>query len=82
MASDAFAKRLRAYRKLKQYTQRDLAGALGVSVAIVGGFERGTRVPNHVEVERITTLLKVTREELGFEYEELGLEYIERSGKW
>jgi len=36
-------RRLRAYRKLKQFTQEELARKLQVSVAVIGGIERGRR---------------------------------------
>ena len=65
MVLDTFTKRLRAYRKLKHMTQQDFARELGVSVAIVGGWERGTREPTETQVEKIMGILQVTREELG-----------------
>lgn len=65
MLSDTFTKRLRAYRKLKNMTQRDLADALGVSVAIVGALERGTRIPNEMQLQQIARVLQVSRGELG-----------------
>lgn len=65
MDSDAFVRRLRAYRKLKQYTQQEFAAQLGVSVALVGGLERGTRRPSERDVERIMAVLQVSRADLG-----------------
>ncbi len=65
MVLDTFTKRLRAYRKLKHMTQQDFAQVLGVSVAIVGGWERGTREPTEAQVEKIMGILQVTREDLG-----------------
>ena len=65
MVSDAFTRRLRAYRKLKHMTQQEFARAMGVSMAVVGGMERGTRTPTEREIERMTELLHVTRAELG-----------------
>ncbi len=65
--SELFAKRLRAYRKLKQMTQLEFATTLGVSVAIVGGLERGTRTPDPVLIKRIEMVLQVTDFDLGLE---------------
>ncbi|MCL6517392.1 helix-turn-helix transcriptional regulator [Alicyclobacillus sp.] len=62
--SDVFARRLRAYRKLKHWTQAELASAVGVSVAIIGGLERGTRKPTPDLVARLTEVLQVTEAEL------------------
>lgn len=64
---DHFTRRLRAYRKLKQLTQQDLAARLGLSVSAVGGMERGTRVPTDDELHRIMALLDVTRTDLGLD---------------
>lgn len=58
--SDVFGRKMRAYRKLKHLTQIELAEQLGVSVAIVGSLERGTRMPTPQMVERLTEVLNVT----------------------
>ncbi|MHB1630083.1 MAG: helix-turn-helix domain-containing protein [Bacilli bacterium] len=62
-----FARRMRAYRKLKHLTQQELAAVLGVSVAVVGGMERGTRLPTDAIIEKLLTALCVSRMELGLE---------------
>ena len=62
--SDMFGRRLRAYRKLKHWTQAELADRSGVSVAIIGGLERGTRTPAPHLVEKLTELLNVSEAEL------------------
>jgi transcriptional regulator with XRE-family HTH domain len=61
---DVFGRRLRAYRKLKHWTQIELAEKVGVSVAIIGGLERGTRYPNKALVERLCDVLQVSPAEL------------------
>jgi DNA-binding transcriptional regulator YiaG len=38
---------------------------MGVSVALVGGWERGTREPTNEQVKKIMAILQVTHEELG-----------------
>ncbi|MFC4767866.1 helix-turn-helix domain-containing protein [Effusibacillus consociatus] len=55
---------MRAYRKLKNLTQQELADLLGISIAIVGGIERGTREPSKDVLARISRILGVTEEEL------------------
>lgn len=62
--SDVFGRRLRAYRKLKHWTQGELADLVGVSVAIIGSLERGTRAPASDLVKKLTEVLQVTEEEL------------------
>ncbi|SIS86280.1 helix-turn-helix transcriptional regulator [Alicyclobacillus vulcanalis] len=61
---DAFGRRLRAFRKLKHMTQADLARALGVSVATIGGIERGTRRPSDHLIGAIASALAIDVEEL------------------
>lgn len=62
--SDVFGRRLRAYRKLKHFTQTELAQELGVSVAIIGGLERGTRMPTPSLMQSIIHVLSVSEAEL------------------
>lgn len=62
--SDVFGRRLRAYRKLKHWTQSELAAEIGVSIAIIGGLERATRVPTPALMSHLVRVLQVTEEEL------------------
>lgn len=62
--SDAFGRRVRAYRKLKQMTQADLAAEVGASVAVIGGLERGTRTPTADMVRILMRVLNVEEHEL------------------
>ncbi|GMA57095.1 hypothetical protein GCM10025858_15980 [Alicyclobacillus sacchari] len=62
--SDVFGRKLRAFRKLKNLTQIELAEKLAVSVAIVGSLERGTRVPTPQLVGEISRILQVSEDEL------------------
>jgi transcriptional regulator with XRE-family HTH domain len=64
METYAMAQRIRAFRKLKGYTQTELAKLVGVSIAIIGSVERGTRKADHRIIERIAEALKVDKEEL------------------
>ncbi|WP_425340036.1 helix-turn-helix transcriptional regulator, partial [Paenibacillus ihuae] len=36
-------RRVRAFRKLKGYTQQELADSVGISLAVLGAVERGNR---------------------------------------
>jgi transcriptional regulator with XRE-family HTH domain len=58
------ANRIRAFRKLKGYTQSQFADKLGVSLAVLGDIERGTRKPSQHMLMAITKALGVSVEEL------------------
>ncbi|SFT28417.1 helix-turn-helix domain-containing protein [Paenibacillus sp. BC26] len=64
MEYDQLAGRVRAFRKLKGYTQQELAGKLSVSVAVLGSLERGTRKPDPKLLERISETLGISYSEL------------------
>jgi transcriptional regulator with XRE-family HTH domain len=64
MEDKALANRIRAYRKLKALTQQELAERIGVSVAVLGSVERGTRRPKRDLLEKISKVLNVQLEEL------------------
>ncbi len=56
--------RIRAFRKLKGFTQLELAGKIGVSVAVLGAVERGTRKPDQLLLKKISSALNVNIDEL------------------
>ncbi len=62
--TEKWGRRIRAFRKLKGYTQESLAKELLVSVSILGEIERGNRMPSEEMIESIVGVLKITREEL------------------
>jgi transcriptional regulator with XRE-family HTH domain len=64
MENHALAGRIRAFRKLKGHTQTELAELLGVSIAVVGSIERGTRRADAKILKRISEVLDVGEEEL------------------
>ncbi len=57
-------RRLRAFRKLKGYTQESFAQALGVSISLLGEIERGNRTLDKQLLQKIVTLLQISEEEL------------------
>jgi transcriptional regulator with XRE-family HTH domain len=64
MEAEKWGRRIRAYRKLKGYTQESFSKELGVSVSILGEIERGNRLPAGDLLERITDSLKISLEDL------------------
>jgi transcriptional regulator with XRE-family HTH domain len=64
MEKSSIAQRIRAFRKLKGYTQNELADQLGVSIAILGAIERGTRKPDSKIINNISNVLGIEPEEL------------------
>ena len=64
MEKNAIAHRIRAFRKLKGFTQTELAERLDVSIAILGAIERGTRKPDPKIIDKISEVLHIDREEL------------------
>lgn len=64
MEYDQLAQRVRAFRKLKGFTQQELAERLDISVAVLGSLERGTRKPDPKLLERISQALAVSYDEL------------------
>ncbi|OCT13279.1 transcriptional regulator [Paenibacillus pectinilyticus] len=64
MEKSSIAQRIRAFRKLKGYTQNELADLLGVSIAILGAIERGTRKPDNKMIQNISQVLNIEPDEL------------------
>lgn len=64
MENNQLAQRVRAFRKLKGYTQLELAKELGVSVAVLGSLERGTRKNDPKLLGHIAKTLGISYEEL------------------
>ena len=64
MEAEKWGRRIRAYRKLKGFTQESFAKELGVSVSILGEIERGNRLPDKSLIVRIADFLDVSIYEL------------------
>ena len=59
-----WGRRIRAFRKLKGFTQEDFAKRIEISVSVLGEIERGNRKPTEDLIGRVTTTLGVTVEDL------------------
>jgi transcriptional regulator with XRE-family HTH domain len=57
-------RRIRAFRKLKGYTQQELADLAGISLAVLGAVERGNRRLEDQILDKIANVLEVSTEEL------------------
>ncbi|ETI69717.1 helix-turn-helix domain-containing protein [Neobacillus vireti] len=64
MEAEKWGRRIRAYRKLKGYTQESFSKELGVSVSILGEIERGNRLPAGDLLQRMAHSLKITIDDL------------------
>ena len=64
MEAEKWGRRIRAYRKLKGYTQESFSRELGVSVSIIGEIERGNRMPTGDLLKKIGQTLNISIEEL------------------
>lgn len=64
METDKWGRRIRAFRKLKGFTQDGLAKELGVSVSVLGEIERGSRVPSDDFLISVSEALSIPLEEL------------------
>ena len=64
MENDRLAQRIRAFRKLKGYTQQELAKKMDISGAILGAVERGTRRPDLKFMKKLSRTLNVEMSEI------------------
>ncbi len=64
MEAEKWGRRIRAFRKLKGYTQDGLAKELLVSVSYLGEIERGNRMPTEQFVQEVAAALNITIDEL------------------
>jgi len=64
LETEKWGRRIRAYRKLKGFTQESFSKELGISVSIIGEIERGNRLPSNDLLERIAASLKISVDDL------------------
>ncbi|WP_249872189.1 helix-turn-helix domain-containing protein [Oceanobacillus saliphilus] len=60
-------RRVKAFRKLKGFTQIDFAKELDVPIALIGNIERGSKVASDDLINQIAEKLSVPREEITLE---------------
>jgi transcriptional regulator with XRE-family HTH domain len=58
------ARRIRAFRKLKGYTQQQLAESLSISLSVYGEMERGNRQMDEQLLREIAAELRIGLEDL------------------
>ncbi|MDQ0257890.1 transcriptional regulator with XRE-family HTH domain [Evansella vedderi] len=59
-----WGRRIRAFRKLKGFTQEDFAKRIGISVSVLGEIERGNRKPSEDLLKAVTETLQISLDEL------------------
>ncbi|KGE19914.1 helix-turn-helix domain-containing protein [Paenibacillus wynnii] len=64
MDNKRLGRRVRAFRKLKGYTQQELADRTGISLAVLGAVERGNRRLEDQILNKIASVLEVSTQEL------------------
>ncbi len=64
MEAEKWGKRIKAYRKLKGYTQINFANKIDISVSVLGEIERGTRAPNEKMINKMSIELGIPVQEL------------------
>ncbi|MDN4070668.1 helix-turn-helix transcriptional regulator [Paenibacillus sp. FSL R5-0407] len=64
MENRHLAPRIRAFRKLKGFTQQQLADESGISLAVLGAIERGNRRAEDQILNKIADVLGITLAEL------------------
>ncbi|WP_100332757.1 helix-turn-helix domain-containing protein [Bacillus xiapuensis] len=64
METDQWGRRIRAFRKLKGYTQERLAQKLGLSISVLGDIERGYRPLSKELMQQIADELQIQADEL------------------
>ncbi|SET84110.1 DNA-binding transcriptional regulator, XRE-family HTH domain [Oceanobacillus limi] len=57
-------RRIKAFRKLKGYTQAEFARVLDIPLSVLGGMERGTREPSNELIQKIAETLTIDVKEI------------------
>jgi transcriptional regulator with XRE-family HTH domain len=64
MEAEKWGRRIRAFRKLKGFTQEEFAKEIGVSVSFLGEVERGNKMAPEYFLKDVAEMLSVSLEEL------------------
>lgn len=75
MDAKRFGRRVKAFRKLKGYTQLEFAKELKQPIAVIGGLERGTKKLTGELLDQISDTLAVSKEELTLQASNDGIDY-------
>ncbi|MDG5790180.1 helix-turn-helix transcriptional regulator [Evansella sp. AB-P1] len=59
-----WGRRIRAFRKLKGFTQEEFAKQIQISVSVLGEIERGNRIPSEDILENVVDTLNISLDEL------------------
>ncbi|WP_430789337.1 helix-turn-helix domain-containing protein [Virgibacillus flavescens] len=71
METGRIGRRIKAFRKLKGYTQIDLAKALHVSISELRGVERGMKEATDSFLDQVAVTLAIAKEEIIGETDDL-----------
>lgn len=69
MDTKRVGRRIKAFRKLKGYTQIGFAKELGVSMAVIGNVERGAKEATDQFLDLVAAKLNIPKEEITLEGE-------------
>lgn len=64
MEKEQWGRKIRAFRKLKGYTQIELARELEISLSFLGEIERENRAPSAELIEKICDKLSISVKEM------------------
>ncbi|MFT8363611.1 MAG: helix-turn-helix transcriptional regulator [Sporolactobacillus sp.] len=64
MEKKQWGRKIRAFRKLKGYTQVQLARETGISLTLLGEIERDSRQPSEDLLEKISAALSTSIDEM------------------
>lgn len=64
MEAEQWGRKIRAFRKLKGYTQESLSREMDVSISVIGEIERGNRYPTKTLLSEIARTLNVSVNDL------------------
>jgi Predicted transcriptional regulators len=64
MEEEQWGRKIRAFRKLKGYTQADFSKKIGISLSLLGEIERENRQPDQQLIENICDTLNISAENM------------------
>ncbi|CDQ37747.1 MULTISPECIES: helix-turn-helix domain-containing protein [Virgibacillus] len=71
MDKKRIGRRIKAFRKLKGYTQIDFAKELDVPLSAIGGVERGSKELSDDLLQKVAATLEISKEELTLQVQEV-----------